>query len=292
MKKLMLSLFIAFGFSACSLNSDEMNVDCGPETDLAFTGFPLLCNYSIKASPNNPTAVVVASDEKMNYYFTKHENTCPNPSDPNIDFTKDYLVGIFSGLKPTSGYAIKITSIIENNCEILISYYEKGPQAGEEITQTPTNPSDFILIPKTSKPILFNRTNENPDNIIIGSFSSQCTDGDCQKFYQINDFNILKFLNVAAGGYDNFSQYKYTNTTKRSEYTLFLKNVPTEILNLKGQTKTYGTPDADGQGGVYFELTQGATVTKVFIDNNDTADQSTEIKLFKKGIQDKITSLK
>ncbi|MNE21952.1 hypothetical protein D3C80_1151360 [compost metagenome] len=63
-------------------------------------------------------------------------------------------------------------------------------------------------------------------------------------------------------------------------------------MALKGQTKTYGTPDAADQGGIYFELRQGASLTKIYIDNNDTADQSTEIKLFKKTIQEKITSLK
>ena len=132
------------------------------------------------------------------------------------------------------------------------------------------------------------KTNENSDNIVIGSYDSQCTTADCQKFFQINDYNILKFLNVAAGQYD-FGQYKYTPTIKRGDYTLLLKTVPAEILALKGQTKTYGTPNA---AGVYFELRQGAVVTKVYIDNNDTQDQSAEIKAFKKVIQEKITSLK
>ena len=100
MKKLMLSLFIAFGFSACSLSNDDMNVDCGVNTEVAFTGFPLLCNYSVKNLPTNPTAIVVNTTEKMETYFTKHENTCTVPSDPNIDFTQKFLVGIFAGAKP------------------------------------------------------------------------------------------------------------------------------------------------------------------------------------------------
>jgi hypothetical protein len=290
MKKLMLSLFIAFGFSACSLNNDDMNVDCGANTEVAFTGFPLLCNYTIKSLSPNPAALVVNTQERMDYYFTKHENTCTVASDPNIDFTKNYLVGIFAGAKPTSGYAIKITSIVENNCQIVINFYEKGPQAGETLSSSPTYPSDFILIPTTVKPIIFNRTAESPDNIVMGVYNGKCSSTDCQKFFQLNDYNIQKFLNVVAGKYD-FAQYKYTTTTKRNEYTLFAKNIPTEILNLKGQTKTYGTPDSADQGGIYFEFTQGSVVTKIFIDNNDTADQSTEIKLFKKAIQDKITSL-
>ena len=291
MKKLMLSLFIAFGFSACSISNDDMNVDCGANTNVAFTGFPLLCNYTVKSLPTNPAAIVVNNQEKMDYYFTKHENTCTVPSDPNIDFTEKFLVGIFAGAKPTSGYAIKMTSIVENNCQIVINFYEKSPQAGETLSSAPTYPSDFILIPKTVKPIVFNRTTESPDNIVIGSYNGKCTGSDCQKFFQINDYNIQKFLNVVVGNYD-FGQYKYTTTTKRDEYTLLLKSVPTEILNLKGQTKTYGTPDSADQGGTYFEYTQGSVVTKIFIDNNETTDQSTEVKLFKKAIQDKITSLK
>lgn len=291
----MLSLFIAFGFSACSLNNDDLKVDCGASQDKTFTGFPLLCSYSVNTLPTNPAAVLVGSDEKMKSLFTKHENSCPNSTDTPIDFSKDILVGIFAGLKTTNGYSIKITTIEENKCEILINYYEKAPQAGETIVSAPSYPSDFILIPRTSKAILFNKVSETTvninNNIVIGSFNKQCTTADCQKFFQINDFNILKFQNVVAGGYD-FNQYRYTATTQKGDYTLFLKNVPTEILNLKGQTKTYGTPDAVDHGGVYFELRQGITVTKVFIDNTDTADQSTEVKIFKKAIQDKITSLK
>ncbi|MBL0739119.1 protease complex subunit PrcB family protein [Flavobacterium sp. GN10] len=292
MKKIMLGLFVAFGFSACSLNDgNNTYTDCGGNTLVNFTGFPFSCNYSEKTQQNNSAAIVIGSEEKMNEYFTKHANSCSVASDPNIDFTKEYLVGIFAGAKPTTGYKIVISSIVENNCEIVVNYYEKAPAAGENVTQTPTYPYDFVLIPKTTKGMIFNKTNENTDNIVIGSFNNQCLSSDCQKFYQINDYNTLKFLNVAANQYD-FGQYRYIPTIKRGEYTLLLKSVPAEILALKGQTKTYGTPDAADQGGIYFELRQGASTTKVYIDNNDTEDQSSEIKLFKKTIQEKITSLK
>jgi hypothetical protein len=291
MKKLILGLFIAFGISACSLNNDDLNnVDCGSNIDVTFTGFPLLCNYSVKTLPNNPVAIQIKSEQELLADFTKHANTCPNPSDPTIDFTKYHLVGIFAGAKPTSGYAIKITSIVENGCEMVINFFEKAPQTGEAITSTPTYPTDFILIPKTAKRLFFNRVQPSPDNIVIGSFASQCTGADCQKFFQLNDYNILKFQNVVAGSYD-FGQYKYTAKTKNGEYTLFSKNITAEIAALKGQTKTYGNPNTSDQGGVYFELHQGSSVTKIYIDNVDTADQSSEIKAFKKAIKDKITAL-
>ncbi|WP_281232132.1 protease complex subunit PrcB family protein [Flavobacterium gelatinilyticum] len=286
MKKLMLSLFVAFGIAACSLGNDDLpNVDCGSNAELPFTGIPLLCNYSVKTLPNNPAFILIDSKEKLESNFTKHENTCTVASDPTIDFTKYNLVALFGGAKPTNGYAIKMTTIVQNNCEIIINFFEKGPQTGETLVQTPTYPSDFILIPKTNKTILFNRTNESPDNIVIGSFGAQ------NNFFQINDYNILTFLNVQTDKYE-FAQYKNTVKTKRSEYTIFLKTIPAEITALKGKTKTYGTPDNEDQGGVYFELRQGISVTKIYIDNNDTDDQSAEIKAFKKVIKDKIATLK
>ncbi|KAF2330288.1 protease complex subunit PrcB family protein [Flavobacterium daemonense] len=291
MKKLMLSLFIAFGLGACSLGNDDMNVDCGANTDLGFTGFPLLCNYAIKTLPENPAAVVVTAQDKMDLLFTKHENTCPVATDANIDFSKNMLVGIFSGMKATSGYSIKMTSIVQNNCEIVISYYESGPQPGENISTTATYPSDFILIPRSNKTIIFNKTTESSDNIIIGSYFGNCAGSDCQNFFQLNDFNILKLISTATGNF-NFDQSAYFAKTKRGDYTDFTKSIPTEIYALKGQTKTYGTPDGADQGGIFFQLKQGTSVTKIFIDNNDTEDQSAEIKTFKKAIRDKITSLK
>jgi hypothetical protein len=273
------------------LSNDDLNVDCGSNVDVSFTGFPLLCNYSVKTLPTNPSALQIRSEQELLNYFTKHENTCPNPSDPTIDFTKYTLICVFAGAKPTSGYAIKMTSIVENGCEIVINFFEKAPQTGEPITSTPTYPADYILIPKTAKRLFFNRTTESPDNIVIGSFASQCTGADCQKFFQLNDYNVLKFQNVVAGSYD-FGQYKYITAVKKGEYTLFSKNITAAITALKGQTKTFGNPNTSPQGGVYFELHQGSTVTKIYIDNADTDDQTSEIKAFKKAIQDKITALK
>lgn len=288
---MVLCLFVAFGFGACSLNPGEENDVCGIAANVPFSDFPLNCNYSVKNVPNNPAAIVINTQEKMDSFFIRHENTCPTPTNPIIDFTVSKLVGIFAGAKPTSGYSIKMTTVVENNCEIVIDFYEKTPLPNEVVTEATTHPSDFILIPKTNKPIYFNKVNKSPDNIIIGRFYGYCVGNDCLNFYQITDNNVLHFLNVVYGSYD-FSKYGYNASAKKGEYTLLLNKVPAEIINLKGQTKTYGNPDSHDQGGVYFELRQGINTTKIFLDNDNTPDQNSEILLFKKAIQDKITALK
>lgn len=293
MKKIILGLFVAFGISSCSLNSDNDYQSCGDYSNVAFSGFPLECNYTIKDLPAKPTAIAIKTQEKMDSFFVKNTNPCttPTPVNPNIDFTKNYLVGILAGPKPTGGYEIKISSIVENSCEVIVQYYEKEPLPNESVTPAVTNPYDFVLIPKTDKPIYLNKVSQNKNFVVLGSYSSKCTGPDCQLFFNINNLNIRQYFNVVVGQYD-FSKYNYKTLTKKGDYSDFVKLVPTEILNLNVETKTYGNPDSGDQGGIYFELSQGTKVTKVLIDNNNTPDQSPEIITFKKAIKDKIAVLR
>jgi hypothetical protein len=295
MKKIILGLFVALGISSCSLNTDNNEYQsCGDYSNVIFSGFPLECNYTIKDMPATPMAVSIKTQEKMDSFFIKNTNPCPTPItpvNPNIDFTKNYLIGIFSGPKPTGGYEIKISSIVENTCEIIVQYYEKEPLPNEAGNTPATNPYDFVLIPKTNKPIYLNKVSQNKNFVIIGSYSGLCTGPDCQLFFNINNLNVLQYLNVVDGQYD-FSKYNYQTLNKKGDYSDFVKLVPTEILNLGSGTKTYGSPDSADQGGIFFELNQGNKVTKVFIDNNNTPDQSPEIITFKKAIKDKIAVLR
>lgn len=291
MKKIIFVLFVAFGISSCSMNSDNDYQSCGDFSNVAFSSFPLECNYTIKDMPATPMAVAIKTQEKMDSFFIKNTNPCPTPINPNIDFTKNYLVGVFSGPKPTGGYEIKISSIVENSCEIIVQFYEKEPLNNDPVTTPATNPYDFVLIPKTDKPIYLNKVSQNKNFVVLGSYSSQCNGADCQLFYNINNLNVVQYLNVVVGQYD-FSKYNYRSLTKKGDYSDFLKLIPTEILNLDGGNKTYGNPDSDNQGGIYFELNQGNKVTKVLIDNNNTPDQSPEIITFKKAIKDKIAVLR
>lgn len=291
MKKLILGLFIAFGLGACSLNTDDTTDQCGLYTEVAMIGFPLSCNYTVKNQSPNPSAIVIKTQEKLNAEFTTHPNSCNNAINPAIDFSKLALIGIYSGQKLTSGYGIKVTSIVENSCQVVVNFFEHGPQSGETIIQTPSYPSDYVLIPTTTKTIYFNKINETPDKVIIGSFDGDCTTTNCQKFFQLNDYNILKYKDVVYGSYA-FDQYIYSSVTKRGDYTRFLKEIVTnEIRSLEGQTKTFGSPDTGDKKGIYFELHREGKITKIYIDNDDTADQTTEIKAFKKNIKDIITAI-
>ena len=286
MKNLILVLFVALGFYSCTDSPDYNAPNCGTVTNVAYESFSY-CG-TLKESPKQPVFVVVSSKDEFEKIFT----TCPTFAATDFpDFTQKRILGLFAGPKPTGGYGIKIQSIEQDDCQIVVQYFETEPKVGDGVTGVVTYPADYVVIPKSSKPIFFQKVNQNKDYVVVGTYAMQCFGAECQQFFKIDTQKALRYLKVNYGSYD-FNQYGFKTLIYKEDFAAFLKTIPTEIVALKGQTKTFGAPDAHDQGGVYFEWSQGGTVTKIYLDNDNTADQTPNILLFKKVIQDKITELK
>ncbi|MEM0577965.1 protease complex subunit PrcB family protein [Flavobacterium polysaccharolyticum] len=283
MKKIVLFIAIAMGITSCSLNSESDSISCGNTRNVAFKSFNT-CNTLITETVASK-AIIIDSQEKFNATF----KPCTPPV--AIDFTTTSLVGLFAGQKPSSGYDIKVQAVVETDCEVVVSFYEIVPKVGDVVTPVTTYPKDVISIPKTSKPVYLQRVGQNNEYAIIGSFRGACTGSACQEFYRLDVQKVLRFKDVVYGDYA-MAKYGFTSLVYKDDYTSFIGGIPSEVSSLKGQTKTYGTPDSHDQGGIYFEWHQGTVVTKIYLDNDDTTDQNSAILSFKKRLQDKIATLK
>jgi len=284
MKRFILVMLVALGFYSCTDPIDNEVQDCGIVRSVPFEYFAY-CGQ-LKENPTRPIYLIINSNEELQKYFT----TC-DPIGPLPDFTQKRVLGLLSGPKPSSGYEIKIQAIRENDCEILVEYSEKEPSPDEGVLTVITYPSDFVLLPKSNKPIIFSRVKEIADYAVVGSYYGYCVGTDCYQFYRTENYKTIQYLNVS-----NFPAEFNTIDSKtlayKDDFTGFISKIPTEIKNLKGQTKTFGSPDAHDQGGVYFEWSQGGVVTKIYLDNDNTTDQTAEVIAFKKVIKDKIALLK
>ncbi|HSD08642.1 protease complex subunit PrcB family protein [Flavobacterium sp.] len=291
MKNLISILFVALSFYSCtdSLDNVDPNQDCGTVTNVAYESFNFCGQF--KENPIKPTYYIINSNEDFQKVFT----TCPTYDVvPLPDFTQKRLLALSSGPKPTGGYAIKIQSVIQNDCQILVEYYETEPGENEIDITVITYPTDYVVLPKSNKPILFSKVNKVADYAIVGNYyvdmsAIQCN-GDCQQFFGIENQKVLKYLNVGDIS-SNFNKSTYKALSYRDDFAGFVAKVPSEIKDLKGQTKTFGTPDSHHQGGVYFEWSQAGVVTKIYLDNDNTTDQTPNIIAFKKVIKDKIAEL-
>lgn len=282
MKRIILVVLVVFGFYSCSdsLGDDTQNQNCGNVRNVAYESF----NYcgQPKENPTKPIYVLINSNEELQKHFVPCD-----PFGPLPDFTQKRILGLLSGPKPTSGYDLKIESVIEDDCQILVQYSEKGPGNLTVITY----PSTYIVLLKSNKPILFSRVSEVVDYAIVGTYYGQCTGENCYQFFKIENHKVTQYpkvTNFPAA----FNQTDYKALIYKDDLASFLSKIPTEIKDIKGQTKTFGSPDAHDQGGVFLEWSQGGVITKIYLDNDNTTDQTAELIAFKKVIQDKVAELK
>jgi cell division protein FtsI/penicillin-binding protein 2 len=106
------------------------------------------CN--IKEAKN----VVITSEKQLQDVYAKINMTRrPGVPVPNIDFTKQIVLGIFLGEKSTAGYQITIDKIVQNKKNIDVYYKVISPK--EQAAMVITQPCVLASIPKQDLPINF-----------------------------------------------------------------------------------------------------------------------------------------
>jgi len=74
---------------------------------------------------------------------------------PEIDFSSQMLIGVFSGSKPTGGYGIGIQRVLEDSKKIVVEYVEKSPPPDAIVTMAFTYPCHIVSIPRSDKAVEF-----------------------------------------------------------------------------------------------------------------------------------------
>jgi hypothetical protein len=279
MKNLISILFVVLSFYSCNDLSDDNVPNCGVLTNVVYESF----NYCgvLKENPKQPSFIVVNSNEEMQKLFT----TCETLNVALPDFTKKRILGLLAGPKPTGGFAIKIQSVVEDDCQIIVEYFEKEPKKDEVVATVVTHPADYIVLPKSSKPILFRKVNEIADYVIIGRYSFFCAT-DCFSSYRIDNTKTIRFLsgNNTAGPYEVLGV--------KGDLSNFVSHIPQEILALKGQTKEFKNDLIADGGGCFIEYHQGNVVTKINFTNFNKPEPGQEnLIIFKDYIYSRIAFL-
>jgi hypothetical protein len=286
MKKIILILTVVSGLFSCSPEPSLPVQNCGVDKNVTFTNSNRCTE--LKQESTYLKGLRVDTQEKFESLF---KPCITADALPPIDFTKNIMVGVLAGEKPTGGYGIKIESIVENDCEAVIFYYETTPIPGQNQTQVITYPQDFVIIPKTTKPIFLRKINKNTNFVVIGSGSSFCPT-NCFSYFKINPYSVISYLNVGSNFDLDANNYQFKSLVTEVDFNALVKAIPAEIIALKGKDKVYGCPDCADQGVIYFEWREANAITKIRIDPFDTSDQSSAVITFKKLLMDKITVLK
>ena len=91
--------------------------------------------------------VVVRTDAEWSKLWTQHGGDRTKPA---IDFSKNMLVAVFLGTRPTTGFAVEIVGVREEGGGLVVAYKETRPAPDSVAAQMLTSPYHIVAVPRGS----------------------------------------------------------------------------------------------------------------------------------------------
>jgi hypothetical protein len=98
--------------------------------------------------------VVARTEAEWQALWKRHEYDRPAPK---IDFSKEMVVGVFLGSRPTAGFAVEIVGADVRDGALVVSYREAKPAADAMTAQVLTSPYTFAVVEKRAGDVKFQK---------------------------------------------------------------------------------------------------------------------------------------
>jgi hypothetical protein len=92
---------------------------------------------------------VVQSAEAWATLWSAHNGS--SDEQPEVDFSRQSVLAVFAGEKPTGGYSIRITGVQQQGRSLVVSYSETSPGPDAMVTQVITAPAHLVRIDKSQQ---------------------------------------------------------------------------------------------------------------------------------------------
>ena len=102
-----------------------------------------------------PRQVVVRTAEEWARLWSGQSLDATTP--PAVDFSKEMVVAVYLGSRPTAGYSVDIASVGEEGGKIVVKYRETKPQRGMMLAQIITSPFAVVAVPKAAGEVTFEK---------------------------------------------------------------------------------------------------------------------------------------
>ena len=81
----------------------------------------------------------------------------PRRPAPAVDFSREMVVGVFIGTRPTAGFAVEIVGYRESGNDVIVLYRETAPSRDTITAQVIVSPYDLVVIPRRSGTVTFEK---------------------------------------------------------------------------------------------------------------------------------------
>jgi hypothetical protein len=156
----LLSLLLSMASPSALRNGQEV---ANPGTPVKVTRFrsyyPVPWSFESDSGIPEPLQVVIRDGETWREMWKRiYRWSSPLPLLPKIDFSKETVVVVALGGRPSGGYGIIIDRACERDDRLEIFVSSHSPGKGCFLTGSITAPVDIVMLPKTERSVVFRET--------------------------------------------------------------------------------------------------------------------------------------
>jgi hypothetical protein len=96
--------------------------------------------------------VTIRTDAEWKSLWKDH---APESTMPSVDFSKDMVVGVFLGTRPSSGHEVEIVGVRMQDSDLVVEYVQKQPGRGMMAAQVLSEPFHLVSVPKHTGTVRF-----------------------------------------------------------------------------------------------------------------------------------------
>ena len=101
-----------------------------------------------------PRQAAVRSAAEWSALWKTHD---PGGERPPVDFSREMVVGVFLGSRPTAGYGVEIVRAVGNSATLVVEYVETAPSREAITAQILTAPYHLAAIPQHGGEVRFQK---------------------------------------------------------------------------------------------------------------------------------------
>jgi VWFA-related protein len=124
-----------------------------PSAPVSFTSL----NNDAMSGIDRGEQVVVRTQAEWESLWRRHAAGRPVPS---VDFSREMVVGVFLGSRPSGGFSVQITGVSRAGDQLVVTWSERSPAAGQLAAQVMTAPSHLVTVPRHDGQVRFERAGQ------------------------------------------------------------------------------------------------------------------------------------
>jgi len=103
---------------------------------------------------DSPRQAVARTPDEWAKLYKAH---APDKQPPAVDFSKEMVLAVFLGSRPTAGFGVEITGTKEANGALIVQYRQTQPPPGAITAQVITSPYLMVAVPARAGDVKFEK---------------------------------------------------------------------------------------------------------------------------------------